>query len=118
MVAARFAVEQPRRAMVLLRSQMPATSQSHPFNQGLKADIDAALEQGLLRPEACLSGVTYWLGLCQVLMMHLIETRSSRQLAADRLGDMLLMGLTGLGASPAHAKELSRTARIMPAGQA
>jgi hypothetical protein len=51
-------------------------------------------------------------------MMHLIETRSSRQLAADRLGDMLLMGLTGLGAPPAHAEELSRAARIMQAGQA
>ena len=116
-VAARFAVEQPRRTMVLLRSQMPATSQSHPFNRGLKDDIEAALEQGLLRPEARLSGVPYWLGLCQVLMMHLIETHPTRQQAADRLGDMLLMGLTGLGAPPAHAEELSHAARIMRAGQ-
>jgi AcrR family transcriptional regulator len=114
-VAARFAVEQPRRTMVLLRSQMPATSQSHPFNRGLKDDIKAALEQGLLRPEACLSGVPYWLGLCQVLMMTLVEARPSRHLAANLLGDMLLMGLTGLGAPSAHAEELSRAARIMQA---
>lgn len=116
-VAAHFAVEQPRRTLVLLRSQMPATSQSHPFNRGLKDDIEAALEQGLLRPEARLSGVPYWLGLCQVLMMHLIETRPTRQQAADRLGDMLLMGLTGLGAPTALAEELSHAARIMQAGQ-
>jgi AcrR family transcriptional regulator len=116
-VAARFAVEQPRRTMVLLRSQMPATNQSHPLNRGLKDDIEAALEQGLLRPEARLSGVPYWLGLCQVLMMHLIETRPSRHLAADRLGDMLLMGLTGLGAPPAHAEELMLAARTIQAGQ-
>lgn len=115
-VAARFAVEQPRRSMVLLRSQMPATSQSHPFNRGLTDDIGAALAQGLLRQEACLSGVPYWLGLCQVLMMHLIETRPSRQQAADMLGDMLLMGLTGLGALPAHADQLSRAARTMQTG--
>lgn len=114
-VAAHFAVEQPRRTMVLLRSQMPATSQSHPFNRGLKDDIEAALVQGLLRPEACLSGVPYWLGLCQVLMMHLIETRPLRHVAANLLGDMLLMGLTGLGAPSAHAEELSRAARIMQA---
>lgn len=115
-VAARFAMEQPGRTMVLLRSQMPATSQSHPLNSGLKEDIHAALEQGLLRQEASVSGVPYWLGLCQVLMMELIDARPSRHLAAERLGDMLLMGLIGLGAPPAQAKELAAAARIMQAG--
>lgn len=116
-VAARFAIEQPRRTMVLLRSQMPSTSQSHPLNRGLLDDIDAGLAQNLLRSEARLTGVPYWLGLCQVLMMYLIDTRPSRQLAADRLADMLLMGLNGLGADPAHAEELSRAALIMFTGQ-
>lgn len=113
--AASFAVEQPRRTMILLRSQMPATSQSHPLNRGLVDDLEAALAQGLLRPEAAVTGVTYWLGLCQVLMMHLIEARPSHSLAADRLGDMLLMGLTGLGAPPVQAEALSRAARTMEA---
>ncbi|MBA1375972.1 TetR/AcrR family transcriptional regulator [Sphingomonas ursincola] len=117
-VAARFAVEQPRRAMVLLRSQVPATNQSHPLNRGLSDDIEAALEQGLLQPEARQSGVLYWLGLCQVLMMHLVETRPSRQVAADRLGDMLLMGLTGLGAPAAHVEELVCAARTQHEGMA
>lgn len=116
-IAARFAVEQPRRAIVLLRSQMPATNQSHPLNRGLKEDIEAALERGLLRPEARQSGVPYWLGLCQVLMMHLIETRPSHQLAADQLGDMLLMGLTGLGAPAAQVEKIACAARTMQAGQ-
>jgi AcrR family transcriptional regulator len=114
-VAARFAVEQPGRAMVLLRSQMPATSHSHPLNRGLMEDIKAALGQGLLRPETSSSGVPYWLGLCQMLMMHLIETRASHRLAAERLGDMLLMGLTGLGAPPAQARELAAAARMIEA---
>jgi len=112
-VAARFAVEQPGRAMVLLRSQMPATSKSHPLNRGLMEDIKAALAQGLLRPETSCSGVPYWLGLCQMLMMHLIEIRPSRNLAAERLGDMMLMGLTGLGAPLAQAQELASAARMM-----
>lgn len=117
-VAARFALEQPRRTVVLLRSQMPATSQSHPLNRGLKDDIAAALALGLLRPEASASGVTYWLGLCQMLMMHLLETRPLPRQAADRLGDMLLMGLTGLGAPPAQAEQIADAARGTPIGQA
>lgn len=115
-VAARFAVDQPRRAMVLLRSQVPATGQSHPLNRGLKDDIEAALERGLVRPEVRLAGVPYWLGLCQVLMMHLIEARPSRALAAELLGDMLLMGLAGLGAPPARVEDIARSARTMQAG--
>ena len=110
-VAARVAVEQPRRMMALLRSMVPATSQSHPLNRGLKDDIEAALAQGLIRPEAREAGVPYWLGLCQVLMMHLIETRPSHEEAARQLGDMLLLGLTGLGAPPAQAAALADAAR-------
>lgn len=111
-VAARFAVDQPRRTMVLLRSQVPATSQTHPLNRGLSEDIDAALAQGLLRPEAASSGLIYWLGLCQMLMVHIIETRSSPTLASERLGEMLLLGLTGLGVPTARAEDLSRLARL------
>jgi AcrR family transcriptional regulator len=111
-VAARVAIEQPRRMMVLLRSLVPATSQTNPLNRGLKDDIDAALEQGLLRPEARKLGVTYWLGLCQVLMMHLIEIRPSRDLAAERLADMLLMGLTGIGVPHAKAELYARETRL------
>lgn len=55
----------------------------------------------------------YWLGLCQVLMMHLIETRPSHQRAADLLVDMLLMGLTGLGADSAQVQKLALAARTM-----
>ena len=107
-VAARFAVDQPRRMMVLLRSQVIATSQTHPLNRGLKEDIEAALAEGLLRPEAARGGLIYWLGLCQVLMAHLIETRPSSNLASERLGEMVVLGLTGLGVPTARAEELSR----------
>jgi AcrR family transcriptional regulator len=107
-VAARLAIDQPRRMMVLLRSQVPATRQTHPLNRGLKDDIEAALDQGLLRPEARHVGLPYWLGLCQVLMAHLIETRPSHILASERLCEMLLLGLVGLGVPAARAEEISR----------
>jgi hypothetical protein len=98
--------------LVLLRSQVPATTDAHPLNRGLREDLEAALAAGLLRPEARDAGLPYWLGLCQVLMMHLIETRPPPACAAERLGEMLLMGLTGLGAPPDRAEALSRAASI------
>jgi hypothetical protein len=96
-VGADFALSQPRRALVLLRSQVPATRQTHPLNRGLKEDVAAALAAGQLRPEAAEAGVVYWLGLCQVLMINLIETAPTRAEAALRLREMLVMGLSGLG---------------------
>ncbi len=108
-VAARFALQQPRRATVLLRSQVPATRQTHPLNRGLKDDIEAALACGLLRPQARHVGLAYWLGLCQVLMANLIETRPAPEAAAARLAEMLVLGLTGLGVPAEQAAQIART---------
>lgn len=107
-VAARFALEHPRRTIVLLRSQASATESAHPLNKGLKQDIDAACDRGLLRDEARESGVLFWLGLCQILVMNLVEARPGPEEATKRLSDMLVLGLTGLGAPPEQAAELAR----------
>lgn len=111
-VAARLAIAQPRRMTILLRAQEPATSQTHPLNRGLKGDIEAALAEGLLRPEARDMGVTYWLGLCLVLSAHLVTTRPPLTLAATLLADMLTLGLTGLGVPAERAAQLARDIRI------
>jgi len=103
-VAARFAQAEPRRTMVLMRSLGPATRWTHPLNRGLKEDLDAALATGAVRPEARETGLIYWLGLCQVLMVHILETVPSRDGAAERLATMLAMGLAGLGVSEARAQ--------------
>lgn len=106
-VVAAFALDQPRRALVLLRAQVPATRQSHPLNRGLKDDVAAALAAGQLRSEAAEAGVLYWLGLCQVLMINLIETRPTRADATLRLHEMLVMGLSGLGVEATRVKEVA-----------
>ncbi len=106
-VAAAFALEHPGRAMVLLRSQVPATSTDHPLNAGLKVDIAAALAAGQLRPEASATGVLYWLGLCQVLMIRLLEDRPDAIGAAQQIGEMLILGLTGLGVALPRAVEIA-----------
>ncbi len=111
-VAARCALAEPRRMMVLLRSQEPSTSQAHPLNRGLKEDIEAALAQGLLRPEAREVGVTYWLGLCLILAAHLIAARPKRDIAAGLFADMLMLGLTGLGVPEPRAMQIAAEVRL------
>ncbi len=108
-VAAGFAIAQPRRSMVLLRTHANSTARAHPLNRGLLGDIEAACSRGLLRPEAKDTGVLYWLGLCQVLMMSLIERRPGRTAASRRVGEMLVLGLAGLGVPAKRVAEVART---------
>ncbi|MFZ9396311.1 MAG: TetR/AcrR family transcriptional regulator [Erythrobacter sp.] len=112
---AQFALDLPRRAIVLLRSQASATASAHPLNEGLRLDIDAACDQGLLRAEARDSGVLYWLGLCQILMIHLVEFRPGYAEASKQLSDMLVLGLSGLGVPEATAHAIAGNTRLAPA---
>ena len=98
-VGAEFALREPKRARVLLRSHGTSTARAHPLNRGLLEDVEAACNQGLLRPEAREAGVLYWLGLCQALMISLIERPMTRAQADQRIADMITLGLSGLGAS-------------------
>jgi AcrR family transcriptional regulator len=107
-VGAEFAIGQPKRTTVLLRTQASSTARAHPLNRGLLDDIEAACAQGLLRPEAKECGVLYWLGLCQVLMINLIERKPNRAAASRRVGEMLVLGLTGLGVPAKRAAEVAR----------
>lgn len=110
-VAAAFAVAQPKRTAVLLRSHGTSTASSHPLNAGLREDIEAACRQGLLRPEARTSGVLYWLGLCQALMANLVECAEQPRQPANLVREMIILGLTGLGVSAKAAQHLAAKRR-------
>lgn len=107
-IGAEFAVRNPKRTLVLLRSHGTSTMRSHPLNKGLVEDFEAACSQGLLRPEAQDSGVLYWLGLCQVLMTNLIERQLRGRTVDRRVEDMIILGLTGLGVAQVAASKLAR----------
>ena len=64
-------------------------------------------EAGLLRPEARTSGVLYWLGLCQILMVNLVERRPDAANARLRVREMITLGLTGMGIDAALATTLA-----------
>jgi len=107
---AAFALAEPKRTIVLLRSNASSTLRSHPLNRGLVEDVEAALAAGLLRDAARTGGVLYWLGLCQVLLANLVEERPDVDAARERLAAMLVLGLTGLGAAPERAQAIADTA--------
>lgn len=106
-VGAAFALTDPKRTAVLLRSHGSSTARANPLNKGLVEDIGAACAAGLLRPEARESGVLYWLGLCQILMINLVERRPGPANAQRRVSEMIVLGLTGLGIDAARAVALA-----------
>lgn len=106
-VCAAFALTDPKRTSVLLRSHGSFTARAHPLNKGLVEDINAACAAGLLRSEARDGGVLFWLGLCQILMLNLVERRPDPESAQRRIGDMIVLGITGLGIDAARAAALA-----------
>lgn len=112
-VAAEFAITNPKRTTVLLRSHANSTARNHPLNQGLVDDFNSARACGLLRREAEESGVLYWLGLCQVLMSNLIERRLDHAESNRRIADMITLGLAGLGIDTGIASNHAARARML-----
>ncbi|MBN8485346.1 MAG: TetR/AcrR family transcriptional regulator [Sphingomonadales bacterium] len=106
-VAAAFALDERKQAIVMLRGLELATGIDHDLNRGIRADIEALIAAGLARPEAARSGVRYWLGLCQIIQLNVIERRPNRADAARRLREMLVLGLTGLGVPEPRAQAVA-----------
>lgn len=106
-VAVDFALSERKRAIIMLRGLELATGIDHDLNRGIRADIDALIAAGLARPEAARSGVRYWLGLCQIAQLNAIERRPARSDAAQRLREMLILGLTGLGVPETRASQVA-----------
>lgn len=96
-VCATFAINNPKRTAVLLRSVGSVTDRAHPLNKGVADDFDEAARLGLVQESAKGSGVLYWLGLCQALMSYLVERARAPAEAEARVTEMLILGLTGLG---------------------
>ena len=109
-VAIEFALEERTQAIVMMRGLEASTGIDHELNRGIRADLEALVKAGLARPEAVRSGMRFWLGLCQIAMLNTIERRPTRADAAERLREMAVLGLTGLGVSEARAQVAAQQA--------
>lgn len=118
-VAAAFALVERRRTIAMLRGMANATARNNALNRGVEADLARCVAAGLTRSEAQQAGVLYWLGLCQVLMINIVEDSLSRTAVAERLNAMLVLGLCGLGVEPEMATGVAGRAasRSLKGGQ-
>lgn len=108
--AVAFALSEQLKAIVMLRGLQWSTARGNPLNKGIRRDIEDAVAAGLVRPEAGSAGVLYWLSLCQMIMVNVIEREMDRTAAAVRLREMLVLGLGGLGVDAGRASQLSQAA--------
>ncbi|WP_088310973.1 TetR/AcrR family transcriptional regulator [Novosphingobium sp. B 225] len=106
-VGIEFALEDRVRATIMLRGMQESSRSDHELNRGIRADIDRLVCAGLARNEAAGSGVRYWLGLCHMAMLNVLERGHDRSEAARRLRDMLVLGLCGLGVGEGKAREVA-----------
>ena len=106
-VAAAFALSEPKRTAVLARAARRMTLAAHPLNRGVLEDLRASQVVANIRPEAARAGVPFWLGCCQALMGSIVEQQASLDEAADLLVDMLVLGLGGLGVAEAKVSALT-----------
>ena len=109
-VAIEFALEERQQAIVMMRGLEASTTIDHELNRGIRADVEALVKAGLARPEAVQSGMRFWLGLCQIALLNTVERRPSRAEAAERLREMAVLGLTGLGVGEARAQNAANLA--------
>jgi AcrR family transcriptional regulator len=96
--AAWFALSKPKRFAVMVRTASGMTFSNHPLNIGLAKDLRMCVRAGLIRADSQRNGVAFWIGCCQTLMIAVVEQRASPERALDLLSDMLVLGLSGLGA--------------------
>jgi AcrR family transcriptional regulator len=102
-----FALSERKRSLVMTRGAYRLSTRKEPLNSGVIADLENCIVSGQYRPEATKGGLLFLLGLCQSIMRNAIEQRWSRTVAAERLRELQVMGLIGLGVSPARAAKLA-----------
>lgn len=106
-IAAVFACLEPGRTIVMLRGLPGMMAPDNPLNRGVAADLAAAVAAGQVRPEAAAAGVLYWLGVCQALVVNIIDARPNGTEATAVLRDMIVLGLCGLGVAADRAVQVA-----------
>lgn len=107
MIAVGFALLQRDRAKVMLRGMAWTTGRDHPLNSGLREDIDACIAADLFNEEACGSGLQFWLGACQMVMVSVIAQHLSHPEAAERMRETIIMALSGMGVAVERARQVA-----------
>lgn len=112
-VAAAFALTEPKRTAVITRTGPGMLLTDHPLNRGVLHDLQDCLKADLVRDQASRTGVLFYVGCCQALMGVIVAEDASVEEAADLLADMIVLGLTGLGADEARVAALAERRSLL-----
>ena len=77
-----FALTHQCETRAMLRSSIGFTSQHHPLNKGVRADIKACEQDQLIGKDAARVGVLFWMGLCSAMIINVLEEKLSRAQSA------------------------------------
>lgn len=102
-----YALKNRKRTIAMLRMTVGATGTDYPLNEGVRSDVQACVDAGLVSAAAAGSGMLYWLGLCVALITHIVESDLSVQRAAAKLNEFAFMGFLGLGVSEARSRKIA-----------
>ena len=111
--ATAYAMTFPHRTSVLARSFNGTSLDDHPINSGLLNDLNAALEQKCIALPSVRVGVLYWLGACQNMMSHIVESGTNEVQARKLLAEMLRIALLGLSAPSKRVADITATQAVI-----
>lgn len=118
LMAVQFALTHHDQTLVMLRTSPLATARDHPLNRGLRLDLAAASDAGRLREDGQEAALLFWLGACHMLMINVTEREFGAARAAQRMQQMMVLALAGLGIAPdeARAHAARRAAQLKAMG--
>ena len=102
-----LALNDPKRATILLRGHEWATEKDNPLNAGLYADLHRGVESGRFCPPALDGGIAFVTGICSMAVVQILEQGLTPAAASARVQSLLYMTLLGLKVSSSEAEDIS-----------
>ena len=103
-----LALDDPKRATILLRGHEWATEKDNPLNAGLYADLRRGVESGRFCHSALDGGIAFVTGIGSMAVVHILDQGLDRSAAAARAQNLLYMTLLGLNVSEIEAAAISK----------
>ena len=103
-----LALDDPKRAAILLRGHEWATQKDNPLNAGLYADLRRGVESGRFCRSALDGGIAFATGIASMAVVQILEQALDRNATAARAQNLLYMTLLGLNVPTKDAEAISQ----------
>lgn len=103
-----LALDDPKRATILLRGHEWATEKDNPLNAGLYADLRRGVKSGRFCLSALEGGIAFVTGIGSMAVVQILDQGLDRNAAVARAQSLLYMTLLGLNVSEIDAAAISQ----------